>query len=253
MVTDALGRLGTVLLLGGTSEIGLAIISAMADRGLSTVVLAGRRPAALEDAAVPLRSAGLRVATHAFDADRVDQHEALIDDVVASHGDLDVTIVAFGVLGDQMQGEKDPHAAVAVARTNFIGGISVLTVLGRRLREQGHGKIIVLSSVAGEHVRRSNYIYGASKAGLDGFALALGEALIGTGASVLVVRPGFVRTRMTTGLAVPPLSTTPAQVADAVLKGVRRNASVIWVPASLRGVISVLRHLPRSVVRRIPV
>lgn len=253
MVTDALGRLRTVLLLGGTSEIGLAIVSAMAGRGLNTVVLAGRRPAALEAAAVPLRSAGLRVAAHAFDADLVDEHEALIADVVARYGDLDATIVAFGVLGDQMQGENDPHAAVAVARTNFVGGISVLTVLGRRLREQGHGKIIVLSSVAGEHVRRSNYIYGASKAGLDGFALALGEALMGTGASVLVVRPGFVRTRMTTGLAIPPLSTTPAQVADAVLQGLRRNASIIWVPASLRGVISVLRHLPRNVVRRIPV
>ncbi len=252
MVTDALGRPRTALLLGGTSEIGLAIVGAMAARGLSTVVLAGRRPAALEAAAAPLRSAGLHVAVHAFDADRVDQHEALIDDVVARHGDVDVTIVAFGVLGDQMQGENDPHAAVAVAHTNFIGGVSVLTVLGRRLREQGHGKLIVLSSVAGEHVRRSNYIYGASKAGLDGFALALGEALMGTGASVLVVRPGFVRTRMTTGLATPPLSTAPAEVADAVILGLRRNAAIIWVPASMRVVMSILRHLPRFVVRRIP-
>ena len=112
---------------------------------------------------------------------------------------------------------------------------------------------MVLSSVAGERVRRSNYIYGASKAALDGFALGLGEALRGSGGTVLVVRPGYVHTRMTQGLPAAPLSTTPKQVAAATLHALDTGAEIVWVPGTLRLVLTVLRHLPRNVFRRLPV
>ena len=243
MVTDALGRPGTVLVLGGGSEIGLAIARALNAR---TTVLAGRNPLALKQ--IPLASDVVQ-----FDADDTSSHQAVIDDVVARHGDLDVVVLAFGVLGDQSKDEVDAEAAVAVMRTNLLGAVSVMTVVGNRLRLQGHGKLVVLSSVAGERVRRSNYVYGASKAGLDGFALGLGEALRGSGAGVLVVRPGFVHTRMTEGLEAAPLSTTPEKVAEVTVKALASGAELVWVPGPLRLVMAVLRHIPRQVFRKLPV
>jgi decaprenylphospho-beta-D-erythro-pentofuranosid-2-ulose 2-reductase len=116
---------------------------------------------------------------------------------------------------------------------------------------QGHGTIVVLSSVAGERVRASNFVYGASKAGLDGFAQGLGDSLRGTGVEVLVVRPGFVHTRMTAGLDAAPLATTPEAVAKAVVEGLARGSHTVWVPAALRFVMIALRHLPRPIFRRL--
>jgi decaprenylphospho-beta-D-erythro-pentofuranosid-2-ulose 2-reductase len=110
----------------------------------------------------------------------------------------------------------------------------------------------VLSSVAGERVRRSNVVYGASKAGLDGLAQGLGDALHARGVRVMVVRPGFVHTRMTRGLDAAPLSTEPGAVARAVVRGLDRGDAVVWVPRSLRWLMLVVRFLPRPIFRRLP-
>ncbi len=251
---NAVGNVQTVLILGGGSDIGQAIAHRLVRDGARTVVLAGRRPGTYAGAEQALRDAGAAdVRSVAFDADDTGAHQQLLDDVAAQVGDLDVTVLAFGVLGDQAVDEHDQAAALAVVRTNFLGGVSVLTVLGARLREQGHGAVVVLSSVAGERVRRSNFVYGASKAGLDGFATGLADALVGSGARVLVVRPGFVISKMTSGMAAAPLSTTPDAVAQAVVTALRGSATVVWVPAPLRLLMSVLRHVPRPVFRRLPV
>lgn len=250
---NAVGDVQTVLVLGGGSDIGLAIAVRLVGAGARTVVLAGRNPAGYDAATSALRAAGAtEVVNVAFDADDTDSHPTLIADVVAKVGDLDVTVAAFGVLGDQAVDETDAGAAVAVARTNYVGGVSVLTVIGNRLRAQGHGALVVLSSVAGERVRRSNFVYGSSKAGLDGFATGLADALHGSGARVLVVRPGFVVSKMTTGMDPAPLSTTPEKVAEATVKALAGSATVIWVPGALRLLMSVLRHVPRPLFRRLP-
>jgi decaprenylphospho-beta-D-erythro-pentofuranosid-2-ulose 2-reductase len=252
-VRNAVGQNQTVLVLGGSSDIGVAIAERMVRDGSRTVVLAGRRPDAYTDAEQRLRAAGAgQVLRVAFDADDTDSHAKVVDDVVAQVGDLDVAVVAFGVLGDQAVDEHDAASAVAVARTNYLGAVSVLTVLSERVRHQGHGALVVLSSVAGERVRRSNFVYGSTKAGLDGFATGLADALHGSGARVLVVRPGFVRTKMTEGMDDAPLSTTPDAVAEAVVRGLRGTATVVWVPGPLRFVMSALRHVPRPVFRRLP-
>jgi decaprenylphospho-beta-D-erythro-pentofuranosid-2-ulose 2-reductase len=112
---------------------------------------------------------------------------------------------------------------------------------------------VVLSSVAGERARRSNFIYGSSKAGLDAFAQGLGDALHGTGVHVMVVRPGFVRTKMTAGRAEGPMATTPEAVATAIEVGLRRRSETVWVPGALRLVMAALRHVPRAVFRRLPI
>lgn len=248
---NALGSVQSVLVLGGTSDIGLAIARRFRDTGARRIVLAGRDASALGRAADGLRLPGVDVTTGSFDADAVEGHP---DSVAAlfAHGDLDVVVAAWGVLGDQASAEVDAAAAVAVARTNYLGAVSALTVAANALRRQGHGGLVVLSSVAGERVRRSNYVYGSSKAGLDGFCQGLAAALVGSGVHLLVVRPGFVTTKMTAGLDKAPLSTTPGAVAEATLAALRSGRSVVWVPAPLRVVMAVLRHLPTSVFRRLP-
>ncbi|MFE1292042.1 decaprenylphospho-beta-D-erythro-pentofuranosid-2-ulose 2-reductase [Streptomyces sp. NPDC058751] len=249
---DAFGFPQSLLVLGGTSEIALATARRMITRRTRTVWLAGRPVPALEEAAGRLRGLGADVRTLAFDALDPESHETVLGKVFAE-GDIDMVLMAFGVLGDQSRDEKEPAAAVRVAQTNYTGAVSSGLVCARALQAQGHGSLVVLSSVAGERARRSNFIYGSSKAGLDAFAQGLGDALHGTGAHVMVVRPGFVRTRMTAHLPEVPLSTTPEAVAEAIELGLRRRSETVWVPGVLRMVMSALRHTPRAVFRRLPV
>jgi decaprenylphospho-beta-D-erythro-pentofuranosid-2-ulose 2-reductase len=252
-VKDALGDVQSVLVLGGSSEIGVAIASRLAAPRHAVVVLAGRHPDALAAAAAVVLAAGAgRVETTAFDACRPEDHDAVILESVRIAGDLDVVVLAFGILGDQTADELGGLGAVKVARTNFVGGVAAGLAAARQLRSQGHGTLVVLSSVAGERVRKANFIYGSTKAGLDGFAQGLGDSMAGTGADVLVVRPGFVRGRMTAGMRSTPLATTPVDVADAVADGLAAGREVIWVPRTLRFVFAAFRHLPRPAWRRIP-
>lgn len=239
---DALGRVESVLVLGGGSEIGLATVRALVGRGTRRVVLAARAPERLEPEAAALRAQGAEVALEAWDAGDADAQPAAIGALFDRHGDLDVVLAAAGVL-------DGPTADVI--RTNFLGLAAALAPAAERLRAQGHGTLVVLSSVAGERARRSNYLYGSSKAGLDAFAQGLGDALTGSGVGVLVVRPGFVHTKMTAGLDPAPLATTPDKVAEAIVAGLARGSHTVWVPGPLRWVMSVLRHLPRPLFRRL--
>ena len=241
-----------MLVLGGRSEIGLAVARRLASG--TQVVLAARRADDLEEPERRLRNAGA-TAVHRveFDADDVGGQRAVLDDVVARFGPVGTVLVAFGVLGDQEEALRDPSAAAAVMHTNFVGAASALLHVAQRLRTQGHGTLVVLSSVAAERARRSNFVYGSSKAGLDAFAQGLGDALAGSGASVLVVRPGFVTSSMTAGLDPAPMATTPDAVAAAVVKGLRAGRRTIWVPGTLRLVFAVFRHLPGPVWRRMPI
>jgi decaprenylphospho-beta-D-erythro-pentofuranosid-2-ulose 2-reductase len=241
---DALGEVQSVLVLGGTSEIGLATARALVERRARTVVLAAREPQRIDPA--PLLAAGAeRVEAVAFDAVDTGSHAAFLDDVFSRFGDIDLALVAFGVLGE----EDDP---VSVLEVNTVGAASVMSLVARRMVDQGHGTIVLLSSVAGERVRKSNFMYGSSKAGADGFAQGLGDSLAGTGVDVMVVRPGFVKTKMTEGLDPVPFSTTADAVAGEIVRGLARGSDVVWAPPLLRVVMSVLRHVPRPLFRRLP-
>lgn len=252
---DALGNAQSVLLLGGTSEIGLAIVEELAKGGrLETVVLAGRDTDAMERSAPGIRAAGVsRVDAVAFDAAETTSHEKVLDEVFRTAGDIDVVVLAFGVLGDQEAFEADPDAAVAAATVNYTGAVSAGLHVAAHLRRQGHGRLVVLSSVAGERARRSNFVYGSTKAGLDAFATGLGDALHGSGAKVLVVRPGFVTTKMTEGMKPAPLSTTAPDVARVVAKALAAGKEEVWAPPALRWVMAALRHVPRPLFRRLPI
>ncbi|MER8033650.1 decaprenylphospho-beta-D-erythro-pentofuranosid-2-ulose 2-reductase [Streptomyces hydrogenans] len=246
---DAFGAPQSLLLLGGTSAIGLATARRLIARRTRTVWLAGRPSPELAAAAESLRALGAEVRVVPFDALDTDAHAERLGQVFAE-GDVDLVLLAFGVLGDQTRDESDPAAAVRVAQTNYTGAVSAALVCAGALQAQGHGSLVVLSSVAGERGRRADFIYGSSKAGLDVFAQGLGDALHGTGVHVMVVRPGAVRTA---GRPDAPLSTTPEAVAGAIELGLRRRSETVWVPGPLRLVASALRHVPRPLHRRLPV
>ena len=249
----ALGAPQSVLVLGASSDIAGALVDRFAATGaLTRVVLAGR-PGEGRDAAaarVAALGADLVVETVDFDATDVGSHAAALTPVFDA-GDVDVVVFAVGVLPPTPT-LSDPVAAAEVVTANFTGGVSALTVCAERLRRQGHGTVVVLSSVAGERVRHSNFLYGATKAGLDGFASGLAEELRPDGVVVLVVRPGFVRTSMTDGLPDAPLSVSAEDVADAVVPHLRGPSRTIWVPKPMRLVMSVLRHVPQPIFRRLP-
>jgi decaprenylphospho-beta-D-erythro-pentofuranosid-2-ulose 2-reductase len=249
---DALGAVQSVLVLGGNSEIALATVRSLIAGRCRTVVLAVREPDSAATAVASLRDLGATtVDVVAFDASRPETHQAVIAECFDRFGDLDLVISAFGVLGDQTEFDQDPLAAAQAVTVNYTGAVSSGLAVAERLRRQGHGTLLVLSSVAGIRARKDNYVYGSSKAGVDAFTQGLGDALVGSGARTVVVRPGFVHTKMTTGMTPAPFSTTPEKVADAVVAGLAKGHEVIYAPGILRYLFAVLGHLPRPLWRKV--
>lgn len=250
---NAVGQAQHILLLGGTSEIGLAIVDELASRGGNpTVTLAARQGSPRIDAAVAeVQAAGAgQVRLIDFDALDTASHPAVIE-AAFSDGDVDVAVVAFGTLGDQEQLWQDHAAAVESAQVNYTAFVSVGVALGQRLKEQGHGTIIAMSSVAGQKVRRSNFVYGASKSGMDAFYLQLGEALRDSGVHVTVVRPGQVRTKMTAGMSEAPLTVNREDVAEAAVEAALEGRRYVFVHKAFGLISFVLQHVPAPIMRRL--
>lgn len=245
----------SIVLYGGTSEIGLAIIARLIGPGVSRVALVSRDTAAAAAAFDRLGVArdDLDVVHIAFDAADAGDMPRTVADTVAAVGDIDVAVIAHGLLREGHDYYADPASVADVVNVNLTGTMALLYGLADRMRSQGYGKIVLLSSVAGERVRRGNPVYGASKAGIDGFALALDHELEGSGAAILVVRPGFVETKMTAGMDKAPFSTTADAVASATVKALSGEKKVIWVPGILRVIFSVFKMLPLVVWRRLPI
>ncbi len=249
---DAVGKPQTILLLGGASDMGLAVVEEFLSRGPARVILAARGAEDLSDATARMNAAGASaVDTVEFDAIDFDSHPAVIDRVWEK-GDVDLAIVAFGVLGDNEQQWQNQKLAVQAAQVNFTGAVSVGVLLAEKMKKQGHGQIVAFSTVAGEMVRRSNFVYGSTKAGLDGFYRLLGEALRGTGVNILTVRPGQVRTNMTKGLEDAPLTVDKEDAAKAIAKAVDNKKTLIWVHPLFQPIMMILKHLPMWVIRKLP-
>jgi len=242
---------GPVLILGGRSEIGIELALRLAPG--ATLVLAARKADQLDDQVAALKAAGATaVHTREFDADDLASHGPLVDTVVAEHGPIRIAVLAFGILGDQARAETDAAHALAIVHTDYVAQVSMLTHLATAMRTAGRGSLVVFSSVAGVRVRSANYVYGSAKAGLDGFASGLADALYGTGVRLLIARPGFVIGRMTQGMTPAPLSSTPEQVAGATARALAKGRRTVWIPWALRPMFFVMRLLPQSVWRRMP-
>ena len=251
---DATGTPQTILLLGGTSEIGRAIVKEYLSQRPVRVILASEPgDPVIDAAATELKAFGATaVDVLDFDATRPETHPAVIDAAWAI-ADVDLAIVAFGVLGDAERLWQDQAAAVLAAQVNYTGAVSVGVLLGQKMRAQGYGQIVVMSSVAGELVRRSNFVYGSAKAGLDGFYRLLGEALKPFGPRVLVVRPGQVRTRMSAAVKEAPMTVNKEDVARQIVDAVRKRQTLIWAPPAFQFVMMGLKHLPKAVFRLLPI
>ena len=251
---DAVGNPQSILLLGGTSEIGLAICERYLRAAPARIVLAalpddpGRA-----DATAQMNGAGAR-SVELIDFDAVDtaSHPNVIEEAFAG-GDIDVAIVAFGLLGDAEELWQNQRKAVQIAEINYTAAVSVGVLLGDKMRAQGFGQIIAMSSAAGERVRRSNFVYGSTKAGLDGFYLGLGEALREYGVHVLVIRPGQVRTRMSAHVKEAPLTVDKEYVANLAVTASAKGKDLVWAPGAFRYVMMVLRPIPRPIFRKLPI
>ncbi|MBO0833339.1 MAG: SDR family NAD(P)-dependent oxidoreductase [Actinobacteria bacterium] len=243
MATTTAGR---VLLIGGTSEIGLAILTALRLPPDAEVLLAGRDAERLRTAAAGLPA---RVTVLPYDATDPAAHHKLVD-AAFSDGQVDVVISAAGVLVPQERLDADPGQAGLLIETNFTSHVTALLAVAARMRQAGRGLIVILSSVAAVRPRRANFVYGAAKAGLDAFGRGLTDSLHGSGVRVLLVRPGFVIGRMTAGMPSAPLSSTPDQVGAAVAAAIDKPSGVVWVPTALSLFAALIRLVPRPLWRR---
>lgn len=237
----------TVLLIGGTSDIGGEIAERICNG--HNVVLAARNVGALGDVEKRMRDAGaLSVRAVEFDAVNLDSHREVVEEAAKS-GPITAAIVAFGILGDQARAEHDEAHAAQIALVDYAAQVSMLTVLAD-VMDSGH--IFAFSSIAGWRARRANYVYGSTKAGLDAFCQGLADRLHGTDLSLITARPGFVIGSMTEGMKPAPLSVTPDQVADAVVGAMGKGSRTIWIPRALQLLAWVMRCVPRPIWRRMP-
>lgn len=255
------GHSPVVAIFGGRSEIGLAVAERLAPG--STVVLAAR-PGGMEEAIAQVQAAGPeRVIAIEFDADSLESQQEALDLIDREAGPIDVAILAFGILGDQARAEVDAAHAAQILHTDFTAQATLLLELSNRMkrreprtgymRSNSRGTIVAFSSVAGIRVRRPNFVYGSAKAGLDGFAQGLAHALHGTGVHLVIARPGFVKGRMTRGMKPAPFSSTPDQVADAVVESVwSGRGTEVWIPWQLKAMFSIAPFVPSSMWRRMP-
>ena len=251
---NAVGNPQTLLLLGGTSEIGLAICEEYLKKAPLRVILAALPNDPGRDSAVAqMKAAGAtQVDVIDFDALDTESHPKVIDEAW-SKGDVDVAIVAFALDGDAEELWQNQRKAVLIANVNYTASVSVGVLVGEKMKAQGFGRIIAMSSVAGERVKRANFVYGSTKAGLDGFYLGLGEALAPFGPKVTVVRPGMVRTQFSAHVKEAPLTVNKDVVATLAVAASDKGKEIVWTPGPWRFVMMGLRHVPRAIFRKLPI
>ena len=250
---DGLGNVQSVILIGGTSEIGIATLREMGKRKrLQRIVLCGRQSENLQRTAEILAVDFANAKIELVPMDLLNSGTlSLVVEEIFDAGRIDVVVLAAGVLPDASRAMDDAEYAVESAKVNFLGPLEIGTTALDRFKKQGHGTLVVISSVAAERPRKDNYVYGSAKAGIDAWANGAADAIAGTAVRVLVVRPGMVRTRMSAGIPEAPLTSNPEDVAKVVIRRLSRGPVTVWVPGKLRWLMFVLRHLPRPVFRKI--
>jgi decaprenylphospho-beta-D-erythro-pentofuranosid-2-ulose 2-reductase len=240
----------TMLLLGATSDIGHAVATAYAAAGWR-IVLAGRDRAGCERNAHDLKTRyDAPVLVVEFDVNAVDRFQSFLDGLPQLP---DTVVSVIGLLGEQGRAENELAHATGILRTNFEGPALFLGLVANRMAERSHGTLVGVSSVAGERGRASNYVYGSAKAGFTAFLSGLRNRLAKRGVHVLTVNPGYVRTRMTEGMALPKLLTAdPAAVGRAIYQAAElKKRDVIYALPIWRWVMLVIRCIPERVFKRL--
>lgn len=252
---SATGTFGTIVLFGGTSEIGVSTLRHLLSPSVQHVVLVSRNidAAQLIDEQILTLSPDADVSHVRFEGADSASMADVVDEIVAIVGDIDVAMIAHALLGQDINGYENPGAVKELIDVNVTATMSLMYALAARMRMQRHGAICLFSSVAGVRVRKANAPYGASKAAIDSFALALGHELKDSAVTVVVVRPGFVHTKMTANMKAAPFATTADVVGKKTAEAIRKGDAVLWVPGVMRVIFGVFRILPLSVWRRLPI
>jgi short-subunit dehydrogenase len=242
-----------VLALGATSAIAEATLRLMAERG-ARFYLVARSQEKLDAVSADLRTRGAAgVATHVMDLDDTAAHPAMLTAAAQVLGTIELALLAHGVLGDQKEAEASYPAAEAVLRTNFLSAVSLITWLANYFESTGQGTLAVISSVAGDRGRKSNYVYGASKGALNVFLDGVRNRIDRAGVQVLTIKPGFVATPMTAHLAQGPLFAQPSQVARGIMKAIEKRRDVVYLPAFWAVILLILRMIPRRIFKKLNV
>ena len=240
-----------IAIFGATSGIAVATARRFASSG-ARLVLAGRDAEALRMAAQDLRVRGAReVVTQTADLSNLDALGAATEAAWDAFGGLDIALLAHGSLPDQARAESDPSLVREALVLNFESPVLLCLDLARRFERQRAGVLAVITSVAGDRGRKSNYIYGAANGGLQRFLEGLRHKLFASGVRVLDIRPGFVSTRMTAHLPQGgPLWAQPDQVAADIVRAIQKERAVLYTPWFWAVVMGVIRNLPRPLLHR---
>jgi short-subunit dehydrogenase len=240
-----------ILIIGATSAIAEATARLYAARG-AALFLAGRDATRLEAIGADLRVRGAAsVGVFALDVNDIERHAMLLDAAWEAMGGADVALIAHGTLPEQRACEESDELALREFATNGTSTIALCGTIARRLHAQDAGTLAVISSVAGDRGRASNYVYGSAKAAVSTYLSGLRQRLNASGVNVLTIKPGFVDTPMTKAFKKGQLWATPAQVARGIVRAVDRRRPVAYLPWFWAPIMLVIRSIPEFVFRRI--
>lgn len=239
------------VLFGATSAIAIEVAKLLAKKG-DEIFLVARDPQKLQAVEQDLRARGAHVkGSRACDLSQTELHATLFQEIQSGLGEIDQALIAYGTLSNQKACEQDFSLAEQEIRANFVSAVSLLTPLANQMEQRRQGVIAVISSVAGDRGRQSNYIYGASKGALSIFLQGLRNRLFQAGVTVLTIKPGFVDTPMTSHLKKNLLFAQPETVAQAIVRGIEKRRDVIYVPGFWCWVMFVIRSVPEAVFKRL--
>jgi len=240
-----------VLIVGATSAIAAETARAYAASG-ARLFLTGRNPDRLAAVADDLRVRGAsRVETAHLDLNELSRHQEIVDAAFAAFGGLDVALIAHGTLPDQSRCQDSVSETLAALAVNFTSTIALLTLVAGRFEAQGQGCIAVITSVAGDRGRQSNYVYGAAKGGVDVFLQGLRNRLHRSGVAVVTLKPGFVDTPMTAEIPKNLLFASPRRVGRAIHRAVEARRDVVYIPWFWRPIMFLITSLPEAVFKRL--
>jgi decaprenylphospho-beta-D-erythro-pentofuranosid-2-ulose 2-reductase len=240
-----------ILIVGATSAIATACARRWIEKG-ATFFLVGRTEEKLGQVADDLSARGATVHSYLLDLNNLEQHSPMLDECFAKMGQLDVALIAHGTLPDQKACEQDAQQALQEFANNGLSVIALLTDLANRMEAQKSGCIAVISSVAGDRGRPSNYLYGAAKSAVTTFCSGLRGRLFKSGVQVLTIKPGFVDTPMTQGLPLPRLLlATPDKVAQDIVRAVEKRRDNLYTPWFWRFIMLIIIHIPGPIFKRL--
>lgn len=239
----------SVALIGATSEIGQSILKALPQDNLETCFVVARDPKRAAESLAEILPSRTKLTEVSFHAEKTQSYETIVDELF-TEGDLDIAIIAIGVLGNNPDLDEIENA-LEVMNVNYVASAHLMLLIAGRMKLQGHGQIEVISSFAQTRPRVDNFVYGSSKAGLDFMARGLNDELEGTGVSICVLRPGFVRTRMTRFMPEAPFTVNRDAVGVLAVKLLESGESIGYAPSVLKWVALIFKLLPTSIFRKI--